>query len=75
MTSADRIRVISHRSTTTEPPKIPIEIIDSPEMDPTIRKKRCTEHPLNVLLSRRLEQICDANTKVPPVTMDLSDTE
>lgn len=74
-TPADRIRIITDRTATTAPPKRPFEIIENPEMDPTIRKKRRTEHPLNVILGRRLEQICDAKNKIPPLSVDLSDSD
>lgn len=75
VTPADRIKTITHRLATTAPPKRPIEVIDSPEYDPTIRKKRRSEHPLNHILGRRLEQIRNAKNKPPPVTVNLSDSD
>lgn len=60
---------------TTAPIKRPVEIIETPEYDPTIRKKRRTEHPLNTILAKRLEVIQEAKNKPPPVVCHLSDSD
>lgn len=75
VTPTDRIKIISKRLATSAPVRRPIEIIEAPEYDPTIRKKRRTEHPYNIMLGRRLEAIREAKSSTLPVTCHLSDSD
>lgn len=76
-TPADRIKIISNRLATAAPVKRPVNIIEPPLMDPTIRKKRRSEHPLNVILGKRLEIIKSNKEKDKhlPVQCVLSDSD
>lgn len=75
ITPEDRIKIIGNKPATSATTKRPIEIIDSPQYEPTIRKKQRTQHPMNTILARRLEAIRDAKNKVLPVICNLSDSE
>lgn len=55
ITPTDRIQIISKRLATTIRTKRLVSIIDPPLVDPTIRKKHRSEHPMNRMLARRLE--------------------
>lgn len=78
VTPVERVKLISDRISKDKATKRPIQIIDTPAYDPTIRKKPREEHPLNRILHRRLNALKESKTaeiKTPPMVLSDTDSE
>lgn len=66
ITPQQRLKEITNRIKNSQPVKRPPpEITNPPENDPTIRKKTRLEHPLNIMLKKKLQEIATDKAEPP----------